>query len=103
MAILNLLIVICSFIITIISFAIFYYFRKHSTIPLKEQRRRTGSLLQRLSCIILSFTILINYMFFEPFQKSIVITNPYTLFFLFLLALQVFGVMVRRQFDKKMK
>ena len=103
MAILNLLILICSFAITITSFAIFYYFRKHSQIPLVEQRRRTGSLLQRLSCIVITFTILINYIFFEPFDKPIAITNQYTLFFLFLLAIQVFGIMVRRQFDLKMK
>lgn len=103
MAILNLLIVIISIIITIISFILFYHYKKIHQIPLSQQKRRTGSLLQRLSSIVLSFTALINFIFYQPFDKSIVITNQYTLFFLFLLTVQVFGVMVRRQFDQKMK
>ena len=103
MGVLNLLIVIASIIITIVSFILFYYYKNLNQIPTSEQRRRTGSLLQRLSSIVLSFTALINFTFYQPFDKPTVITNKYTLFFLFLLTVQVFGVMVRRQFDQKMK
>lgn len=67
MSILNLLIVICSFLITFISFYLFYYFKKQNKIPLKDQKRRTGSLLQRLASIVISFTLLINFCFYENF------------------------------------
>lgn len=62
MAVLNLLIVISSIVITIVSFALFYYYKNLNQIPLSEQKRRTGSLLQRLSSIVMSFTALINFM-----------------------------------------
>ena len=103
MSILNLLIVICSFLITFISFYLFYHFKKQNKIPLKEQKRRTGSLLQRLASIVISFTLLINFCFYENFTKPLTVSNAYTLFMLFLLAIQVFGVMIRRQFDLKMR
>ena len=103
MSVLNLLIIICSFVITCVSFYLFYHFKVQNQIPLKNQKRRTGSLLQRLTSIVISFTLLIDYIFYEPFEKPFTITNSFTLFMLFLLAIQVFGVMVRRQFDEKMK
>lgn len=103
MSILNLLIVIASICITIISFILFYHFKKQHQIALKDQKRRTGSLLQRLVSIVISFTGIINFIFFDFPLRPITVTNQYTLFFLFLLAIQVFGVMVRRQFDQKMR
>lgn len=103
MAILDLLIVISSIVITITSFYLFYYYKKLNQITLEKQRRRTGSLLQRLTSIVMSFTLLICFTNYEFFLRPITITNKYTLFMLFLLAVQVFGVMVRRQFDQKMK
>ncbi len=51
----------------------------------------------------MSFTLLICFTNYEFFLRPITITNKYTLFMLFLLAVQVFGVMVRRQFDQKMR
>lgn len=103
MAVLDLFIVISSIAITITSFYLFYYYKKLNQITLEKQRRRTGSLLQRLTSIVISFILLIFFTNYELFLRPIAITNKYTLFMLFLLAVQVFGVMVRRQFDQKMK
>lgn len=100
-ALLNLLITICSILLTIISFVLFFYNRKkEKELDNGEVQIEKKSLIKRFLAVLISLILILIFIFTEDMTLPMAWTDRYTLLMLLIFFVHVCGVMIRKTREK---
>ena len=102
-ALLNLIITICSVLLTIISFILFFHNRKKEKEKEEYIEVKKKSLIKRFCAIFISLILIIIFILTEDMTLPMTWTDKYTILMLFIFFIHVTGVMVRKKKEKEEK